>query len=263
MSYTYSKSMDDQSNGTTNSASVPGTPNVNTNYARSDYNSTHILNAGWTLHLPTLTTGNFIERAILNDWSFGGIFNARTGQPINITTLQDFELNGEGSQRPPLVSGLTKYTPPPSNRHRSCAVGSIPACKVQQWFDPCQFQNGSDGQGSTVNGVFVPSTAGPCIAHAIIPGYKNGVSRNLVVGPAFLETDLSLRRQFDLHERGMRLEMRLDGFNVWNTPNLANPSGAISSSAGATEANVVSTAGKNSSAGTGGRRVQIAAIFHY
>ena len=252
MSYTYSKSMDDQSSGTTNSASVPLTPNVNTNYARSDYNSTQIMNAGWTLHLPTLTTGKAFERFILNDWSFGGIFNARTGQPINITTSQDYSLSGEGSQRPPLAPGITHYTPLASNRHRSCAITTLPYCKVQEWFNPCEFANGGNG-----------AAAGPCPGIPIVPGYKNGVSRNLVIGPAFLETDFSLRRNFDLHERGMRLEMRVDGFNVWNTPNLANPSGAITSAAAALEANIVATAGKNSSAGTGGRRVQLAAIFHY
>jgi hypothetical protein len=263
MSYTYSRSLDDQSSGTTNTAAVPGTPNVNTNYGPSDYNSTQILNAGWTLHLPTLTTGNAFERAVLNDWSFGGIFNARTGQPINVTTANDYEFTAEGSQRPPLAPGVSHYTALPSNRHRSCAATTQPYCKVQEWFNPCEFSNGANGNATVVGGVTVLPSAGYCNVYPIIPGYKNGVSRNIVVGPAFLETDFSLRRNFDLHERGMRLEMRLDAFNVWNTPNLANPSGSITSAAGSLEANVVSTAGKNSTAGTGGRRVQIAAIFHY
>ena len=82
ISYTYSRSLDDQSSGTTNTAALPLTPLVNTNYGPSDFQATHVLNAGWVLNFPAVAGGTRLERAILNDWSFSGIFNARTGNPF-------------------------------------------------------------------------------------------------------------------------------------------------------------------------------------
>jgi len=254
-SYTYSRSLDDQSSGTTNASSLPRPPNVNTNYGPSDFQSTHILNAGWTLKLPNMLAGPRVVRALLNDWNFGGIFNARTGQPFTVTLTNDKQLNAEPNQRAPLAAGLSHYssTAAPyntsSNRHR--------VDKVNMWFNICSF----DASFTST------STTSPCGPSEIPNGYTNGVSRNSLYGPAFIESDFSLRRSVHLDYRGMQLEMRADAFNVFNTPNLANPVSSIASSAsaitGLDHGEILATTGKNGGVGTNGRRVQIAFVLQY
>lgn len=234
-SYTYSRSLDDQSSGITNKSALPTPPNVNTNYGPSDFHATHILNAGWDLQLPNLLGGPRWGRAILNGWSFTGIFNARTGHPFTPISTFDFQYNAEPNQRPPLAAGLTHYQPLPSNRHR--------ADKVKEWFNVSSFS------------INVPA------------GTKSTVTRNSLYGPAFIESDFSLRRSIKLGIHGMQLVMRADAFNVFNTPNLANPVTSISNNAAVAASldhgEILATTGKNGVVGTNGRRVQIAFVLQY
>jgi hypothetical protein len=279
VSYTYSRSLDDQSSGTTNANALPNPqgvliPNVNINYGPSDFQSTHILSMGWTLALPKLSKGNAIEREVLNDWSFGGIFHAYTGHPFSVGSDGDYQLTNEPGQRAELAPGLTHYQPyPGGKRHRSCAnnyaSGGVPyqsvPCKVQSWFNPQSFN------------------AEPNF------GYQDQTSRNMLYGPGYIDTDFSLRRTIGL-EHGMQLQVRADAFNVWNTPNLAQPAGTsiagplcpsgiqltstppcsytntlpTPATPGKTNDGVIlATQGTNGTVGTNGRRVQIAIIFVY
>jgi hypothetical protein len=256
ISYTYSRSLDDQSNGATNTAAVPLTPNVNTNYAPSDFQATHVLNAGWILNFPRITGGSGIERAILNDWTFGGIFNARTGNPFNITLSGDQSLTNERPQRPTLNPGFKlSDLNLPSNRHRTA--------KVNEWFNVPQVV-ASQGQSNVSCGsVYYSGPLNPCPG----PGYTNPITRNAVYGPAYIETDFNLRRNFTIPWHAVRLEMRGEAFNVFNTPNLANPYASLplntTSQANAGAGTILATTGKNGFAGTNGRRIQIALVLHY
>jgi len=281
-SYTYSRSIDDQSVGTTNASTLPEPSNgqtgkVNLNYGPSDFQSTHIFNTGWVLKLPNLLTGSIVARSILNDWFFGGIFQARTGHPFTVTLAGDTSWSDEPNQRPTLAPGLTHYQPILGFRHRSA--------KVQEWFNVCSFADntGPSSAGSSnspTNNIPVSSSCtqanvngtqqgfgavvggANAIAMPILPGYTNGISRNSLYGPAFIESDFTLRRTIAIPYRGMKFEMRGEAFNVFNTPNLGPPTAAISSGASTTQTTdhgeIVSTVGKNSTAGTNGRRVQIA-----
>ena len=250
LSYTYSRSLDDQSSGTTNSASISETPNVNTNYGPSDFQATHVVNAGWVWRLPVITNGWAPLRIAANGWSWGGIFNARTGNPFTVNLSSDGSGTDEKPERARLALGTTRYTPLPGNRHRSCpnttpynVNGMQVGCKVQEWFNVAAFDS-------------LP----------YVYNYPNEVDigRNSLYGPAFLETDMNIRRDIPLPERGMRMELRADAFNIWNTPNLAQPYSTLAQTpSGNSPGNILSTTGKNGVAVTNGRRVQLAFILHY
>lgn len=254
VSYTYSRSLDDQSSGTTNASTLPRTyqsSNVNINYGPSDFQSTHILNMGWTLKLPNLPKGPRFARAILDDWNFGGLYSAHTGQPFSVTTQADYELTREPGQRAPLATGLTGYLPYAGFRHRTD--------KVLHWFNYCSFANGNGGSASN------PNLCGAA-AENIPFGYTNAVSRNSLYGPAFINTTFSVRRSVDLKYRGARAELRADAFNVFNTPNLANPIASVNGSGTSTaldNGRIVATVGTNGTVGTNARRVQIAFLIFY
>ena len=110
-SYTYSRSLDLQSNGQTNASQVPMPFNLRSQYGPSDFQGTHIFNMGWVWNTPELRTGYRAVRAIVNDWRFGGIFNARTGNPINIHLAGDISLTDGRPQRPNLVPGVNPNLP--------------------------------------------------------------------------------------------------------------------------------------------------------
>ena len=197
MSYTYSKAIDIQTQSETTTNSIPNVFNIDSERGPSDYDARHILNMGWVLTLPRTTSSNVIAQDILNNWSFGGTFNSHTGRPYNVTINNDSALDGEPNQRAALLPGVSPYLP--SNRHR--------VAKLQEYFN--------------VNAFTYP-----------VVGTFSNVSRNSFYGPGYLLTNMTLERYFPLTRirEGMRLLFRAEAFNVWNTPNLGNPTGSFSCS---------------------------------
>lgn len=230
-SYTYSKSLDIQSNGQSNTATFPQPQNLRLNYAASDYDATHNLTLGWTWTLPK--TRRFVApvRAVINDWAFGGLYNARTGMPINVQVSGDVSFTGDRPQRPNAVPGVNPNLP--KNRHR--------VDKVLEWFNTDAF-------------------ATPDL------GTFGNVGRNSLRGPAFINTQFSLQRNFTL-PRKTTGQFRAEAFNVFNTPNLANPASSLSGSVSNQVVNtfgvVQQTVGTNGNVGTNGRRVQLSLTVRY
>jgi hypothetical protein len=59
---------------------------------------------------------------------------------------------------------------------------------------------------------------------AIPAKYTYGNSgRNTLNGPGLVSTDLSLFKDFKLAKERARLQLRLEAFNIFNTPSFANP----------------------------------------
>jgi hypothetical protein len=134
---------------------------------------------------------------VLSDWVYGGTFNAHTGRPYDITLNNDSALDAEPNQRAALVPGVSPKLNP--DRHRTA--------KMAEWFN--------------VNAFTYP-----------VVGTFGSMQRNSLTGPGYLMSNMNFGRYFPLSKirEGMRLLLRADAFNVWNTPNLANPSGSYSCS---------------------------------
>ncbi len=254
MSYTYSKSLDIQTQSETTTNSIPNVFNIDSERGPSDYDARHVLNMGWLLTLPKLSTGNFIERAILNDWGFGGVFRAHTGKPYSVTINNDSALDGEPNQRAALMPGVSPYLP--KNRHR--------ADKLKEYFNTAAF------------------------TYPTIGTFSNQ-SRNSFYGPGYLQTDMTLQRYFPLTavREGMKMLFRADAFNVFNTPNLANPYAvyscnttsiqqpgtatyglsctdpAVAGTLGKNFGVVQSTFGNNANTSTNGRKMQFSATVYF
>ena len=231
-SYAYARSIDISSNGATNTANVPQPHHLNLEYAASDFNAQQVLNLGWVVKLPRITADRGFKGAVLDNWTYGGIYNARTGNPVNVTIAGDESYTDERTQRPNLVPGQPLY--PTGYRHR--------VDKVNEWFN---------------TSAFVEPTAGTF----------GNLRRNAIVGPAYINTNMDVQKFFNLPHAGQTLEFRADAFNVFNTPNLAQPNASV---AGATsdevESNygrILSTVGTNGSVGGNGRRLQLGLILRY
>jgi hypothetical protein len=93
-------------------------------------------------------------------------------------------------------------------------------------------------------------------------GVYGNVTRNALVGPAFIRTDLSLQRFFSLdrYRSGMRFVFRAEAFSAFNTPNLANPNAVVG---GSLDGQIQSTTGSNTVMGPVGRRLQLSGTIYF
>ena len=196
-SYTYSRSIDLQTNGQTTSNAVPDVFNLKSDRGPSDNNATHVFNLGWVTRYPKMTRGNFISRAIVNDWVFSGQYNWHTGRPYDVTINNDSAYDDEPNQRAEILPGAKVSLP--SNRHRTD--------KVAEYFNTSAF------------------------TYPVVGTFANQ-GRNAFVGPGYIMTNMTMGRDVPLARirDGMRANFRIEGFNVFNTPNLGNPNAQFSCS---------------------------------
>jgi hypothetical protein len=195
--YTYSHSMDNVSNGgvlpysLSNSILAQINPaNPNAGYASSDYDARHQLSANYVWDIP----GRFSNR-LLNTvgagWQVAGTFFYRTGLPFSIVDgIQDTNLKGN-----------------------NLAVNGAPIANIL--FAP---------------GVGAPTTFGSNCANTVCfstssfanPTDFNANARNAFRGPGYFNTDLNLKKSFDLTER-FKFILGANFFNILNHTNFQNP----------------------------------------
>ena len=259
-SYTYSRSIDIQTNGQTTSNAVPNVFNVSSDRGLSDNNATHVFTLGWVVRYPRITGYDAFVRGALNNWVFGGQYQAHTGRPFSVTINNDTALVGEPNQRALILPGMNPLLP--KNRHR--------IDKVNEYFN--------------INAFSYPTI-----------GTFGNQSRNSFIGPDYILTTMNLGRDVPLANirEGMRLNFRIEAFNVFNTPNLANPNAQFScnttsisttapgSSVGCTSVSggafgglntvtglsnfgrVLTTYGNNANTSTNGRKMQLNMTVFY
>ena len=152
---------------------------------------------GWTWNLPKVHFGDALLHDITNGWIFSGIYQARTGYPVNLTINSDAALTAEPRQRPVIVAGQDPnfhFT-----RYRSA--------KIQEYYNINAFAYPTEGSYSPVK-------------------------RNSFKGPAFILPTFGVGRQFALPQlrEGAHMLFRAEAFNVFNTVNLAAPNSYFSCS---------------------------------
>jgi carboxypeptidase family protein len=133
-----------------------------------------------------------VPNAVLGGWRYSPIFIAHSGTPINIT---------RGTNPASILPGL---------RPDASGDPTLPRNKrsIYQWFNTGAFSVPSNIAG----GSFLPGDA----------------ARNLVVGPAYVNLDSSLAKDFKIMER-YTLDVRAEAFNTANTVHLGDPNPTCSS----------------------------------
>jgi hypothetical protein len=143
--------------------------------ARYLFNSSFVATSFWQ-------SGNKFMSGLLKDWEIAPLIQARTGQPLTITTGTDNSATGLGNDRPIQVL---------SN------VMATTGCNTQAIC--VQYLN---------KAAFTPN----------LPGTYGDVGRNAVRGPGFFGFNVSLSRSFKFKER-YSLQVRADAFNLLNHTN--------------------------------------------
>jgi hypothetical protein len=196
-SYTWSKSIDNQSNGTDDSAASGQSPQNQNNWSLdrglSAFDRTHrvVASAVWEIPFGRRASIAGIVRGILGGWQLSGVVTAETGTPFSVL-MPCAAVNSEGNNCRP-------------NR---IASGELPADQrsVQEWFNPAAF--------------VVPTQA-----------YGNA-GRNILRGPGMTNLDAALSKSFSLGSvETRRVQFRSEYFNATNHTNLGLPVSSKSSPA--------------------------------
>jgi len=184
-SYTLSKSEDTNSLNS-QGVVVQDSTDIENDFAPSDYDVKHryVLSAIWELP--------FKGSQLKEGWQLAVVTQGQTGNPINILTNLNF--TGNANIRPDLVGNLVVTGDP------------------NGWYS---------------NAVCDPRVAGSCTSSSVFalpvgPNHFGNLARNAVRGPGFYNTDFSIIKRTRISKA--TLELRAEAFNVFNHPNLGNPS---------------------------------------
>jgi hypothetical protein len=188
--YTWSKALDDASNPGPDNAG-PNLPQDPTNLAAekglSDFDHRHRFVTNFLYELPFLKNSEGWVHSVFAGWQVGGIWTLQSGAPFTVNLATDVANNGEPLSAPSQRPNLSCN---PNNGPRTTA----------KWFDTSCF---------TLPASFTYGNAG----------------RDIVIGPGLNNFDVTLQNVFAVRER-VKLQFRLDIFDVLNHPNFNSPVGA-------------------------------------
>ena len=201
VSYTFSKLIDDA--GSVFDASILSGPVANYPVADSHNRAlerdvstgdmTHVFVTSVVWDLPFGAGRRFeptgVLGAIANGWQLSGVLTLQSGMPFPVTQVTNFNAFAGFGTQRPNV--VADPALPSSDR------------TTGRWFDTAAF--------------------------AVAPQFTLGdASRNPVRGPGYQNLDLALIRRIPLGAKPA-LELRLEAFNLTNTPPLAQPNGVLGS----------------------------------
>jgi Carboxypeptidase regulatory-like domain/TonB-dependent Receptor Plug Domain len=164
------------------------------NYGLSDFNAANTLVGQITYELPFGHGRQFALHGPLNQvaggWRLASLFQWHGGVPFTPVIQSSVSDGLDVGLDPSFAAGSYLYpeevgSPSVSNRSHTT------------WFSPAAFANPADGTFGS--------------AH-----------RNTLVGPGFANVNLSLAKEFPIHE-AIALEVRADAFNMFNHVNWGNP----------------------------------------
>jgi hypothetical protein len=174
--YTYSKAIDNADFSGGIYGFVPNTRDSSGERGRANFDSTHNFVASYLYELPFLKSRTDLVGKLFGGWQVAGVTSIRTGLPISPEIGRDYAGVGSATRQRPLAS-----------RSPALAHGER---TITRWFDTSVYS-------LPPFGTFSP------------------VSRNILSGPGWNNFDMSFAKYFRLDE-GRRLEVRADGFNVFN-----------------------------------------------
>jgi hypothetical protein len=192
--YTWSKSLDDASDGIDFNFATVAFPQDSNNLAAergpSNFDTRHRFTAAFTYQLPSFSSHNRLSQG----WQFNVISTAQSGRPVPIVSANDtsafpntnFNTVSNFHQRPNVNPGVNPI--------------------VSNW------ESSPDGIGYLNPAAFIQPAVGTF----------GNLGRNAIFGPRFWNVDFSITKQTYLTER-VSLQLRAELFNIFNHPNFALP----------------------------------------
>ena len=206
-SYTWSHSLDNGSSdglysyGYDDSAQEPSNfYNVHQDYGPANFDIRQTFNVAVTWQPTVKGIQNGILRHVANGWALDGILHARTAPPFDVIYL-------------PNISKFYDDQTPSNMYFRADVVPGVP-----QWISSPGAPGGRELNPAAFT---IPVFATPADSR------QGTLGRNSLRAYASVQQDISLRRDFALHEQ-VRLVFRMDAFNIFNHPNFGYPQSNLS-----------------------------------
>jgi hypothetical protein len=210
-SYTWSKSIDDNSTGAgadafANSFSSLHWYDLRLNKSLSDFNTPRLLVVSVTWDLPTPKLSSAIGKKLLGGWEVGSIFSAHDGEPFSEILAGD--VVGQNSSDPFSFPsrlggpGCSKLVNPGNvSNYVKTQCFSMPTAPTQLFYDTyCN-----------------PATPFPTCTNLL-----GNARRNILSSPGYHNFDFSLYKNTRISER-VNTQFRAEFFNILNHPNFQGP----------------------------------------
>ena len=214
--YTWSRTRDmaTHSNG---GGQVMDNYDIQRDYGPAAWDIPHRFVASYIYDMPFFKSSSRpIVRYVVAGWQIGGVTTIQSGSPVNVTFATDRANIGiTGQQRPDLI-------------------GAVPSLNCQPSPTSLELINCFDAAAFALPAPFTFGNA----------------PRNLLRGPRFMSTDLSIMKRLPVG-RTVRLEIRVEIFNAVNTVNYGNPGASF----GAASFGRISSAGSMRQVQLGGRLI--------
>ena len=181
--YGWSHNLDDATNFNTN---PQNSLNLHGDWGNANFDVRHHLTSFLTYDIPGSSFG---PKALTQGWELNSLLHFNTGEPVNILSGTDSSGTGEYEDRASIVA-------PPRQGVNSSVMN--PSAPYAQWLNPNSFTTPAYGT------------------------YGN-LGRNQVFGPGFGDVDMSLLKNTPLWTERVKLQLRVEMFNIFNRINLAPP----------------------------------------
>lgn len=203
MVYTYSKGMDQVSNGDLADSNANQTDPANnaTEWGPSDFDVKHRIVGTALWEVPHVHASNSIVDTMVNGWQLNGTYTWHTGFPYTPVTYN--------LQTSAFVLGSGVVSP---TRPLAYYGGVVNGCSGSLFTNGSDFPNrGPDGTEGGTNYFDITS---PPNSHAYVPG----IGRNSFRGPCFQDLDISAAKQFahDFGEHHTLLRIQVNMYNPFN-----------------------------------------------
>jgi hypothetical protein len=193
--------------------------NKDLDYQRADFDIAHTFNFNGLYQFPfgkgrRWMNNNSWGNYLLGGWDISGILQMRSGVPITFT-------DGRGTLNRGTFSG--RQTPNSSLTPAQIAdlTGVFEANGKMYWIDPSILC----ANGTASGGYIHPSNANTVctgqIFSSLQPGQTSGLPRAFIEGPGYWNVNAALMKNF-LFTENMKLQLRMEAFNVFNNVNLQN-----------------------------------------
>jgi hypothetical protein len=183
--YTFSKSIDDESNNAQFTFSNPHPTDQRFNRGVSDFDIRHNFRTSAVYEMPRLAGQNALVRGALGGWNLSAILDIRSGFPFGLVSGRDNSFSGMGLDRADLTGNPALDTGRPKDQ------------LIRQYFNTAMVQ-----------------------ANAV--GTYGNSPRNFLRAQGQFNIDSSLMKDFVLRE-SLKLQLRGEFFNLLNHTNLGQP----------------------------------------
>jgi outer membrane receptor protein involved in Fe transport len=182
----------------------------------------HSMNASVLYQIPFKTSSK-TAALLAGGWEVGGVYNARTGLPIDVTLSRPdivYQINGTSQfVQSPIVNGGVVTTTAVIDNPYGGAFRSNRRPSVVPGVDP--FLTTSDKR------IFL----NPAAFTFPEPGQFGNLGRYALHGPGLSQLDFTLHKKFAIDEK-RNFEFRAEFYNIFNRANFANPPAVLATGLG-------------------------------